>query len=138
MIQRSFHARASPACLEKLHELLTGVWQHAPSVGDAVRLRMTIALGELVGNIVEHGARRTGTPIEIDLVVTVDDRQIRACVTDDGDAVKPPPHLATLPEDELAEGGRGIALARAAVDDLDYSREDDHNVWRLVLVRTPN
>ena len=37
--------------------------------------------------------------------------------------------------DELAESGRGLALAMAAVDDLSYEREGGRNLWRLTCIR---
>ena len=39
--------------------------------------------------------------------------------------------------DELAESGRGIPLAQAALDELSYRRDADANIWTLVLLRRP-
>ncbi len=36
---------------------------------------------------------------------------------------------------ELAEDGRGLALARAAVDELSYERDGAVNRWRIVRRR---
>lgn len=41
-----------------------------------------------------------------------------------------------LPAD-LAESGRGLAVASAAFDDLDYTRVGGRNRWRLLCVRRP-
>jgi anti-sigma regulatory factor (Ser/Thr protein kinase) len=38
--------------------------------------------------------------------------------------------------DEMADHGRGLALARAAVDELTYQRVDGVNQWRVRRVRT--
>ena len=38
--------------------------------------------------------------------------------------------------DEIAEHGRGLALARAVVDELTYQRIDGVNQWRVCRVRT--
>jgi serine/threonine-protein kinase RsbW len=52
-------------------------------------------------------------------------------LADDGDAV---PDLSD--EDGLvathAEHGRGVALARAALDELEFARAGDRNTWRMV------
>lgn len=39
---------------------------------------------------------------------------------------------AALDPEALPEGGWGLALARAALDDLAYSRAGDENRWVLV------
>ena len=33
---------------------------------------------------------------------------------------------------EMAESGRGLPLASAALDELDYRREGSSNVWTMV------
>ena len=38
--------------------------------------------------------------------------------------------------DDLAENGRGLWLAKATLDELDYVRVGDRNTWRLVRNRT--
>ena len=37
--------------------------------------------------------------------------------------------------DTDSENGRGLALARVALDDLEYERVDDHNEWTMVRRR---
>jgi serine/threonine-protein kinase RsbW len=36
---------------------------------------------------------------------------------------------------ELAESGRGLPLAKAALDELTYDRVEGRNVWTLVRLR---
>ena len=38
--------------------------------------------------------------------------------------------------DEMAESGRGLWLAKATLDDLQYARAGDRNTWKLVRNRT--
>ena len=37
--------------------------------------------------------------------------------------------------DELAESGRGMWLARATLDELEYARSGDRNTWKMVRLR---
>jgi anti-sigma regulatory factor (Ser/Thr protein kinase) len=37
---------------------------------------------------------------------------------------------------EMAESGRGLWLAKATLDDLQYARTGDRNTWKLVRYRT--
>ena len=37
--------------------------------------------------------------------------------------------------DTDSEDGRGLAIARVALDDLVYQRVDDHNEWTMVRRR---
>ena len=60
---------------------------------------------------------------------------IEACFVDHGEPNRP--RVATAPPSDaladLAEGGYGMALARAAVDELSYTRTPaGTNVWTLV------
>jgi serine/threonine-protein kinase RsbW len=40
-----------------------------------------------------------------------------------------------MPEDLMAESGRGLALAEAAVHELHHEFVDGQNVWTLVRLR---
>ena len=49
---------------------------------------------------------------------------------------EPAPDLSALPvADEPAESGRGMWLARATLDELEYARNGDRNTWKLVRLR---
>lgn len=86
------------------------------------------AFSELFNNIAIHGFDREGggnvtiemTPSNDDLVMRISDKG-RSFDIDD----VPSPKLDTLPE-----GGMGIHIARACVDQLDYS-PGSPNEWRL-------
>jgi serine/threonine-protein kinase RsbW len=52
------------------------------------------------------------------------------------DTGEPAPDLSALPVvDEMAESGRGMWLARATLDELEYARSGDRNTWKMVRLR---
>lgn len=136
--------------LEDVHAAVAGLWEADPTVGVRDRIRFETALIEIVGNIVEHAYRldesepglvaraATRGGRQIDVTLTVDARQVRAVLGDNGLPAALDLSGVTMPEDDLAESGRGLALALASVDDLDYGRVDGRNTWSLTCVRRPD
>ena len=51
------------------------------------------------------------------------------------DGGPPLPEVERVMPDTDSENGRGLALARVALDDLEYERVDDHNEWTMVRRR---
>lgn len=129
---RRLEAEALPSCLDAVHALLAELWADAPDVGEGDRARLTIAVAELVGNVVEHGRTAGGGAPRLALEVDAEDARLLAVLEDDG--VGYPPR-GDLPADELAESGRGLALVYAALDEVGYERRDGGNHWHLVLRR---
>ncbi|MCW3040437.1 MAG: putative anti-sigma regulatory factor, serine/threonine protein kinase [Solirubrobacterales bacterium] len=125
-------ASADPECLEQLHLLLERFWLTVDVPG-AERDRFTLALAELVGNLVVHGRRVDGTPATLELRLAGSPTELRAVLEDDGAPV-PDPGRRELP-DESAVSGRGLAMAYAVLDELAYERRAGRNRWRLVLLR---
>ena len=124
-------AVAAPEALDEVLDLLQRTWAGHPDVDALDRMRFEIAVTEVTGNIVEHAAE--GDLLEFDLRLAVHHDRLEAHFTDAGRPDDADPGAAELP-DELAESGRGLALARRAVDELVYRREDGVNHW-LVLRR---
>jgi serine/threonine-protein kinase RsbW len=124
---------AVPECLDRLHELLEAAWAEHPDVGPSDRTLFEIAVTEVAGNIVEHAA--AGATLEIAVSVHVTEPRLEATFEDVGPAVAVDPGSAEMPDD-LAESGRGLALARRAVDEVSYRREGPTNHWRVVRIRT--
>jgi anti-sigma regulatory factor (Ser/Thr protein kinase) len=101
--------------------------------------RLTLALGEVVGNIARHAYRETATEqrwIAVRLAATagslraeLEDRGVPFAGSLDGlDETDPADPLA------LREGGRGLALIRQTVDAVTYERTTDgRNRWVLEL-----
>ncbi len=114
-----------------MHAALERLWAEAPAVDDIVRIRFATALVEVVGNVVQHGRRDDGSPPSVDVRLQAEP-DVRADIRDDGTSF-PEPLAVPEPVDELAESGRGIAMARAVLDELHYAREPGANCWRLVI-----
>lgn len=117
---------ADAAGLDNVHELIERFWHEHDAGSDGDRIAVTIALGEIAGNVVRHGV---GAPFAVSLRRA--DAAVVAVVDEPGPAL--PADVVTacgLPDDD-AESGRGLALARAAVDELTYERVDDHNRWTV-------
>jgi serine/threonine-protein kinase RsbW len=61
-------------------------------------------------------------------------RSIVGILADTGQAAPDLTGMDELP-DAMAESGRGLWLARATLDELDYVRVGDRNTWKLVRLR---
>lgn len=81
---------------------------------DARRAQVVVAVGEAVGNAIEHGA---GGPITVAMEHSADSLYV---VVRDGGGGPTPAHLvrATLPDDPLATHGRGLYILRQLTDQL--------------------
>lgn len=121
---------ADAGCLDELHAALNRLWAETANVDAMHRLRFVTALSEVVANVVQHGRTPDGGTPTLTVSLSAGPAGLLAELRDDGVAVR-----ATweLPEDELAESGRGLALARAALDELRYSRVNGVNHWALVI-----
>jgi serine/threonine-protein kinase RsbW len=131
-------------CLDLVQDTLAELWKAAEKdstataeagVGDIDRMLFETALVEILGNIVEHGRTPEGATVEVVVQLEVHDDRVVAVLRDDG--VEPPVDLAgaSLPKDELAEDGRGFALA-GAVAEVTHSYDAGGNTWRVVRHRT--
>jgi serine/threonine-protein kinase RsbW len=125
-------ATARPQALDAVYELLETVWREHPDVAPEDRTLFGIAVVEIAGNIVEHAA--AGADLDFRLDVRVYDDRLEARFRDEGVAFDSADAPAALPQDDLVESGRGLAMARAAVDEVGYLRSDGTNHW-LVLRR---
>ncbi len=126
-------AAAGPEVLDAVHDVLELAWARHPGVTAADRMGLETAVIEVAANIVEHAS--PGRRVEIAFEVDVEPGRIRAAFTDTGVPFDGDIDAAELPADELSERGRGLALARALVDELAYERAGPTNHWRVVLVR---
>jgi len=121
-----------PATLDEIGTILERMWSLHPHVPDSVRTQIVIAVGEIGANIVEHAAR--GGPVRLRMEVLVSLEEVRVAFLDDGPSaqmqITAPPEMP----DEMAESGRGLALAHAVLDRLWYHRQM-FNHWILVSKR---
>lgn len=127
-----------PESLDRLHDLLDRVAQDEPGLDQQDLLLFETAVIEIAGNVVEHG-RPTGAVAWSFRLDILPDR-LSAVLSDDGQEYAVAEERLTdgwwaMPEDALAEGGRGLALASVALDELDYQRDEGVNSWTMVRLR---
>ncbi len=135
MITRDLRYPGTPTCLDVVQDALAELWTAADGVAEVDRMLFETALVEIVGNLVEHARQTDGRPVDVHLRILVHDDRIEARMEDNGAPPPVDPAGAVLPADELAEGGRGLALA-AAVADLAHVHRAGGNVWTVVRHRT--
>ena len=128
---RVLETAAVPGALGEIETALERTWSANPHVPHTVRMHMGIAAGEIGANIVEHAS--SGRPVRIWLDVHVSPTRVNLEFTDDGEPAQIDMNAVRMP-DGMAERGRGLALARAVLDELTYRRADC-NHWILVSKR---
>jgi serine/threonine-protein kinase RsbW len=120
-----------PRTLDEVQAALDAFWVRHDEVPAAVRLDIEIAAAEIAANIVEHGR-----PDTLHMEIALHPNEVQLEFTDSGN----PPEVdlvAVQMPDDLAEGGRGLALAQAALRLLAHFRDELGNHWRLVSKAFP-
>ena len=125
---RVLETDAGPAALAEIEAALERTWSAYPDVPHTVRMHMGIAAGEIAANIVEHAA--LSRPVRLWMDVHVSPSQVNLEFIDDGDPVQIDLSAVRMPDD-MAERGRGLALAKAVLEELTY-RRSECNHWILV------
>ncbi|MEN0135678.1 MAG: ATP-binding protein [Rhodococcus sp. (in: high G+C Gram-positive bacteria)] len=123
---RRIRTTARPESLNEVHELLADLWLQDPLDGRR-RIEFESAVAEIAANIIEH---TSGDTVTMQLEVRALPDRIEARFEDDGDPVPVDLTTVELP-DELAERGRGLAIAATVLDRLDYHRDGNVNIWML-------
>ena len=91
------------------------------------------AVAEIAANIVRHAYPPSQGARPFELQVLVYDTCLVAQFSDHGVAWEPGSEPVIPDPLDLPEGGLGLAVARGALDELNYRREaDGTNVWRLI------
>lgn len=131
-VHRSLETEAAPNALEQVHATLAALWAEVVDLDPMDRMAFDTAVAEVAANIVSY----CGGPAFFALDLDASADRVVAEFRDDGTEL-PPGTLegAVMPDDLLAEHGRGLAIARAALDELSYRRTDGINHWRLVKQR---
>jgi serine/threonine-protein kinase RsbW len=129
------HARADPDSSAKVYRLLEDMWAGSPDISGTDKVMFETAVIEIAGNIVQHSVGEGECPVNCDLALKVYPGRLEAHFKDDGLAAAVDIDAAAMP-DALAESGRGLALAKAAVDVLIYERHNGANHWTLRRTRT--
>jgi len=121
---------AVPETLNLLHDLLDRVREENPDVESTDLMLFETAVIEIANNVVEHGVP-PGT-IRYTFVLDVESDRLLGRLSDGGPPLHE--HERSMPGTD-SENGRGLALARVALDDLGYERVGDHNEWTMVRRR---
>ncbi|WP_309069506.1 ATP-binding protein [Microbacterium sp.] len=119
---------AVPGELDRLHALLERVGADHEGLDPMDLMLFETAVIEIANNVVEHG--KPVGEVRWRFEVQVTDDAIVAELVDSGQEFEP--HLEGDMPDEDAEGGRGLLLAQAALDELQWSRTPAGNRWRMV------
>ena len=114
-----------PAAIEQIHAALEAFWRKHEHVPQHIRNEISIATGEIAANILEHARAVT---VWMELQARPDAVEIE--FTDAGEPAELDLDAASMP-DEMAESGRGLALAQAALRLLTYFRDEFGNHWQL-------
>jgi serine/threonine-protein kinase RsbW len=127
-----------PTTLESIDLVQAGFeqwWTALAEQNVATRFAFETAVVEIAANIVEHTRRAEGTSgRRYSLDLSADVAELTAVFTDNG--MPADIDLSTVTMADLDdESGRGLALALAALDRLDYQRANGRNVWTLVCRR---
>jgi anti-sigma regulatory factor (Ser/Thr protein kinase) len=125
-----------PAEIGRLVDLLEAFGPQSGLTDDAT-FKLTLALDEIVANVVRHGFD-DDREHRIEVKVTVDDRTVTASVEDDGlefDPREAPVPDLDLPIEMRKPGGLGMHLVRATMDSVEYRRQDGRNILTIVFSR---
>lgn len=87
---------------------------------------------EVVTNAIKYGAGTMPDP-KVELRASVTERMIELVVTDHGPGMGSFEASGEIPEDPMAESGRGLAIVRALIPDVRYEPRAEGN--RLILRR---
>lgn len=133
-------APARPESVDLVHDLVAQLShiEDPPDSHDLMRFEMAVI--EVIGNIVEHAVAADPpdvTPRRFQLILDSTPAGLEARFCDDGQPAEVDLEAVTMPDPlEGGEGGRGLALAMAAVDEVSYHRTGGINCWRLVCARS--
>ena len=119
------------ATLDEIGSMLEEMWSAHSHVPPTVRTQVAIAVGEIGANIIEHAA--SDRPVRLTMEVLVLPDAVRVSFLDDGPPVDVDLESPKMP-DQMAERGRGLAMAHAVLDRLHY-RRSFVNHWTLVSRR---
>lgn len=123
---------AHEGAIDHAQDLVEKLFGEHPDVSGRDRFRFETAVVEVLANIVEHafsgddvsGVRR------LRLTLAATPTELTALLADNGEPAGVDLSAVIMPGED-AESGRGLALALAAVDDLQYRHVEGRNYWDL-------
>lgn len=122
-------AVTGPNTLDQIQGTLDRLWEQHPQVSRTARIHMELAAGEIGANILKYA--RAGEPVRMRMEADVRDGTVRINFTDDGQPSPVDLDAVSMPT-EMAEKGRGLAMAIAVLDQLSFERDAKSNRWSLV------
>ncbi len=96
---------------------------HAEAVGSAERDAVLLAFTEAYTNVLRH-AYRGLLPAPLDIELCISSTEVVIVLRDEGEHFQPQSTAAPDPED-LAEGGYGLFLIEALMDEVSYTPGGD-------------
>jgi serine/threonine-protein kinase RsbW len=120
---------AVPETLNLLHDLLERVGAEHPDIDAGDLMLFETAVIEVAGNVVEHG--RPPGAVSWTFQLRVLPERLEARLSDSGEEYPGGTWGLEMPSDPLQEDGRGLALATAVLDALEYERTDGVNHWTM-------
>jgi len=126
---------AVPEQLDAVHTLLAEAAGDHPELDPMDVMLFETAVIEIANNVVEYG--RPEGEVRWKFTIRVREDEIEAELDDTGQTFTPAQGKGMPGED--AEGGRGLPLAEAVLDKIEFDRLGDTNHWRMVrrLGQTP-
>ena len=126
---------AVPESLNLLHDLLERVGHEQPGLDGGDLMLFETAVIEVAGNVVEHGRPHGRVSWTFHLRVLPD--RLEGRLSDSGEEYPGGTWGTEMPQDPMQEDGRGLALANAVLDRLEYERADGVNHWTMHKDRAP-
>lgn len=127
----AFETVSGPDTLADIARFIDEVLSTHQHVPDTVRMQVSIAAGEIGANIIEHAGQSQPVSIRMDVHVLINEVWVE--FVDDGVPAQVDLTAVDMPDD-LAERGRGLALAQSVLEKLTYQR-NAKNHWTLVSKR---
>jgi serine/threonine-protein kinase RsbW len=118
--------------VRKIDASLVELLQAAGNIDEGLIYNMELAVHEICSNIVEH-AYEGQSGGRIHAVISLSgstSRELQIELSDAGQAFDPAT-VTPIDLDLPHEGGYGLFLAQALMDDVHYERRSGRNVWRL-------
>ena len=118
---------ALPDQLDALHTLLAQAATEHPGLDPMDVMLFETAIMEIANNVIKHGQPQG--EVRWRFTIRVREHDIEAELDDTGQAFTPVQNKAMPGED--AESGRGLAIAEALLDQIEFERMGDVNHWRM-------
>ena len=122
--------KAKHELIDDMIEPIVSALKEAEANGKAL-YAMNLVLEEVLVNIVNYAYDNDDGTIDISYDINKENRTVKVTIKDSGkafnplDAQDPPLHQSAS---ERKVGGLGIYIVKNLVDDIKYSRVDEHNV----------